>query len=643
MAANDPIASGKKLVQLDAVGRNPNVNIRFENVAKVFRHDLSPRLVDFLEIASYVYSADCATPRGKKWTDDDSTEPWSRDFSFIIPVRDPGFWARAEIQCLIVEILNFLSNDKYSFNFVPLERDRSEQSYFDFGDLKDWPFYAPDRVIMFSGGLDSLAGAVETAAGGGKVVLVSHRPVSTLDARQNILFKGLQKLYPDQLIRVPVWVNKDEMFGREPTQRTRSFLFSALGTLVAQSVRANGVRFFENGVVSLNLPLAQEALRSRASRTTHPWALHLLSRLCTATIETDFAVDNPFLFKTKTEVVAGIGAHQATHLIGHTCSCSRSMFQTKIQPHCGHCSQCIDRRFAVLASGLQAHDPAKGYASDVFLGPREDPLERAIAIDYVRHGLALARKSESELAASFSIELSRAVRHVEGRSETARAMISMHRRHGEVVSGVLEQQLRNTAAEFVDGTLDPTSLLAMVAKQQHLPAGHQAVAERTADGSSEGKNASASDQGSVGAILRIEALLQNLTEKIQSKPALRATRKRNVKPSRRESIVFAAILLGLRGMKYCSFLRDHGVKPKWSEPCPSTYCAGYLADSPWRKKIQDEKSRARARMVTFTDPTLADVFNFYMPDQFTELSDLLNSRNSHPASKSSASPKPHKH
>ena len=238
-----------------------------------------------------------------------------------------GVWARAEIQCLLAEILNFLSNDKYSFKFVPLQRDRSEQPYFDFCDAKDWPFHHPDRVIMFSGGLDSLAGAIETAAAGGKVVLVSHRSVSTIDARQNTLFQELQRLYPGQLIRVPVWINKDEKFGREPTQRTRSFLFSALGTIVAQSIQANGVRFYENGIVSLNLPIAQEALRSRASRTTHPLALHLLSGLCAATVESEFAVDNPFVSKTKTDVVSSIGAHHASHLIGHTCSCSRSMFQ----------------------------------------------------------------------------------------------------------------------------------------------------------------------------------------------------------------------------------------------------------------------------------------------------------------------------
>src|SRR5439155_14483881 len=37
----------------------------------------SPRLVDLLEIASYVFSADCATSRGSEWTDDYSTEAWS--------------------------------------------------------------------------------------------------------------------------------------------------------------------------------------------------------------------------------------------------------------------------------------------------------------------------------------------------------------------------------------------------------------------------------------------------------------------------------------------------------------------------------------------------------------------------------------
>jgi hypothetical protein len=321
------------------------------------------------------------------------------------------------------------------------------------------------------------------------------------------------------------------------------------------------------------------------------------------------------------------------------------MFQKKAQPHCGHCSQCIDRRFATLGAGLQGQDPAKGYASDVFLGLREDSLERAIAIDYVRHGLELAQKSENELAASFNTELSRAVRHVEGRSEAARAIIYMHKRHGEVVSRVLEQQLRANAAEFVQGTLDPTSLLAMVARRKHLPSDDHALDRATEDLRLEGKTeASLLGQGSLGTILKLmEASLQNLHAKIDAVPFRKTSKKTRTRPSRRESTIFAAILLELKGMKYCSFLKEKGVKPKWPEPCPNSYCAGYLAGNPWRKKIQDEKSRAKGRMEGYADPALADAFNFHLQGEFEKLSALLNSRSSRPASKTSAPLEPYKH
>src|SRR5438132_1756713 len=165
---------------------------------------------------------------------------------------------------------------------------------------------------------------------------------------------------------------------------------------------------------------------------------------------------------------------------------------------------------------------------------------------------------------------------------------------------------------------------------------------RRKNGSLGGKAApSLSDQSSVAAILRVEASLQNLHEKIDAGPVRKATKKTNARPSRRDSTVFAAIILDLKGMRYCSFLKDHGVKPKWSEPCPSNYCAGYQAGNPWQKKIQDEKSRAKARMEGYTDPALADAFNFYLPDSFKELSGLLNSRNSRPASKNPSTAKPH--
>lgn len=292
--------------------------------------EAAQRGLDLLEVAAYVYAADGATRRGEQWADEGSSEPWSRDFAFVIAVREPEVRASQEICSQLAELLNFLSNDRYSFTFVPLKREQSgQQQYFEFSDEEAWPFYAPQRVIMFSGGLDSLAGAVEMAKTGGGLTLVSHRPVSTTSSRQRDLFAELKKQFPKRLIHVPVWINKNVGLGKEPTQRTRSFLHTALGTVVAELVQAGGVRFFENGVISLNLPVADEVVRARASRTTHPAALIALQELCSKVTGRQFAVDNPYLFNTKTEVTASLAANEAAHLIPYTCSFAHSMFSRR--------------------------------------------------------------------------------------------------------------------------------------------------------------------------------------------------------------------------------------------------------------------------------------------------------------------------
>src|SRR5581483_9265070 len=225
---------------------------------------------------------------------------------------------------------------------------------------------------------------------------------------QKNLFEELQRSFRDRFVHVPVWINKKQGLGKEPTQRTRSFLFAALGTVVAHSVEASGVRFFENGIVSVNLPVADEVLRSRASRTTHPKTLYLLQSLCTAVAGRDLVIDNPYFFKTKTEVLDILARTGVPNLVAQTCSCAHSMFKPRTQWHCGTCSQCIDRRFAVFAAGLEQYDPTSDYEVDVFLGPRKDGAEKNMAVDYVRHAIELFRRSEGELGATFSTEISRA-------------------------------------------------------------------------------------------------------------------------------------------------------------------------------------------------------------------------------------------
>jgi hypothetical protein len=625
VSRNDPFAADRRLVELDSIGNKANVNIRFENVAKVFGQHLSPRLVDFLEIASYVFSADCATPRGKAWADESSTEPWSRDFAFVIPVRDLAFWTSLKVKSLLEDVLTFLSNDRFSFIFEKLKHDRpASQEYLKF-EFKDWPFHAPNRVLMFSGSLDSLAGAVETSKSGEKSVLVSHRPVSTMSARQRRLFDELRKEFPGQLLHVPVWINKAGRFGQEPTQRSRSFLFAALGTVVAHSINAGGVRFFENGVVSLNFPVADEVVRSRASRTTHPITLQLLQSLSAAVVERDFAIDNPYLHKTRTDVVGILSALGVPHLIAHTCSCAHSMFKPRTQWHCGTCSQCIDRRFAITAAGLAKYDSETDYVSDVFTGPRKDGPEKNMAIDYTRHGIELSQRTESQLAMLFSTELSRAVRFGANRSEAAHSIISMHKRHGESVERVLKEKVAERSADLVNHTLVPSSLLALAIGTDYS--------------AKPGQSPSKGGTTDLGALLDstartkfVEEIADRVVERIGGS-AKKTRNKRPKKPARRDAIIFAAIALGLQGTKYCAFLQERGLKPKWSDSGPPGYVRSYEHGGVWQKKVQDEKSRAGARMRSYAESELRDLFVTHVADIFDDISVLMNSRNSRNASR----------
>jgi hypothetical protein len=482
VAETDPISVGRTRIDLDSLGPNANVHVSLEDVAKVLLKDISPRLTDLLEIASYVFTADTATARGEGWSNDYTVEAWSRDFQFVIPVRDPEFWNRPEILQDLTRVLNFLSNDRYSFQFPALRLDRPAQLYLEFGNRNDWPFHNVDRVIMFSGGLDSLAGAVETAEKGGKLVLVSHRSVGTMDKRQRLLFQRLSKLYPNQLFHVPVWINKEKKLGREHTQRTRSFLYSALGVVIAQSVNAGGVRFFENGIVSLNLPIADEVTQARASRTTHPWALHLFEKLYREITGKAISVDNPFISKTKAEVITVLKDLGRGDLISMTCSCAHTgFFQSKTQWHCGTCSQCIDRRVAVFASGTQEFDPAIDYVSDVFVGPRKDGYEKNMAVNFARHASELHRMSESEIAATFNAEFSRAARPFAQRGKSIEGFVEMHKRHGAAVLDVLERMLKENVPSLLDSSLDKNCLLKLMYGGAHQESSWVQFADRIHD------------------------------------------------------------------------------------------------------------------------------------------------------------------
>lgn len=479
ISEKDKRKENRHVVELDSLGDNPNVNIRLEKIANIFNQHFSPRLVDLLEIASYVFSADSATQRGEGFIDNSSTEKWERDFYFVIPVRDIDFWQSSKVIDLLTKIVDFTSNDKNQFDFIKLKKERITEEYLECGGFEDWELYGIDRVTMFSGGLDSLAGVTEEANSSKPLMLVSHSPVNSTLSRQTELYQKLKEKFDAKIQHIPIVVNKSKNFGKEFLQRTRSFLFSAIGTIIAETIKAKGVRFYENGIVSLNLPVADEVLRARASRTTHPHTLKLFSDLYSLVTEREFIVDNPYFFKTKADIVELIKENHSGDLIQHSCSCAHTgFFQSSSQWHCGTCSQCIDRRIAILAANAEAFDPKTDYKEDVFTGKRKDGYEKNMAVNFARHALELSKMSENEIASKFNRDLTRAVRMFPKRSEATLDLIKIHKRHGESVFNVLSKQIVQNADKLISGELDKSCMLSLVAGNEHLKSSWKNFADK---------------------------------------------------------------------------------------------------------------------------------------------------------------------
>jgi hypothetical protein len=181
-------------------------------------------------------------------------------------------------------------------------------------------------------------------------------------------------------MHVPIWTTLEGKIGKEATHRTRSFLFASLGAVTARLFGRDQLYFFENGVVSLNLPPAAQVVGARATRTTHPQSLAGFRRVLSNVLGRPFEVENPFIWRTKSEIISEIALNGCGEMIRHTRSCTRVHEMTILHPHCGRCSQCIDRRFGVIAAEQDHQDPADAYKVDLFLGKRQPGPDREMAL-----------------------------------------------------------------------------------------------------------------------------------------------------------------------------------------------------------------------------------------------------------------------
>ncbi len=353
---------------------------------------LPNRILDLLELAAYLYAADRSTDRGRK----DAVEyhRWSRSFSIITRVRDSQFWKEDKVRQKLASTLQFMTGDR-SFDFTFTGGHRTPpSSLFDRRAIHPSLPTRP-KVVLFSGGIDSLAGVVELLeTTDSHLCLVSHQSQSGSIRTQNSLVAALTRSYPGRLSHYRFRCTLHGARATEETQRTRSFLYLSIAFAIARAFKLQKCFVFENGITALNIPKRQELINARASRTVHPKTIRLLEDLFTTVAGRRFVIETPFFLKTKTDVLAVLKEYKQTDLISSAVSCSKTFQNLEAASHCGGCSQCIDRRFAAYAAGLGDLDSGSGlYAFDFNREQIVDPEARTTLIDFIRQAREFSRWS----------------------------------------------------------------------------------------------------------------------------------------------------------------------------------------------------------------------------------------------------------
>jgi hypothetical protein len=434
-------------------GRHSNITLKISDLAQKMVSNLPDLYADLLEIATYVYCADQTTTRGGSGVMNVGAD-WRRNMRFVIPVRRPDFWSKQEVTETLEDTLAFLSDDNYDFSFTKLTDPPNIDSYFEFP--RDESGFVADEIIPFSGGLDSLGGAInEILIDEKKVALVSHRSAPKIAPKQRELYDKICGCSKKDLkpLHIPVWIHKHGWNAAEDSQRSRSFLYASLAATVAAMFNKSRIRFYENGITSLNLPIAEQVIGARATRTTHPKSIADFQRLFSLISNRTFVVETPFFWKTKTDVMQSIKEAGQAELIKRTVSCSHVFAMTRLHTHCGCCSQCIDRRLAVFAAEGAEYDPDEMYKVDVFKGERRDSKEVTLAEAYVRSMREIANMTGVQFFAKYG-DVSRVIPYIEGRSDdVATEIFSLCRRNGEQVQYAIKNAVEYYSEDFGKGNL----------------------------------------------------------------------------------------------------------------------------------------------------------------------------------------------
>jgi len=336
---------GTKLCSLD---------LQYSVLAKLPRPN--PLAVDFLLLAGAVYCIDKLCKR------EGADDAWTRTISLNVPVSDVARWMN--VQERLNRCLSFLTGDFWTVDFSEREGDPVRPKRWRRHSRRTLLNRPPrgDTVSLFSGGLDSLAGAIDWLEENPQqtLLLVGHHESDMAGpfGDQRTLLEPLRQAYPGRITSLLARVgHADELSDdTEITLRGRSLIFVALGIFAASAMGpAVSLIVPENGTIALNVPLTPSRRGSCSTRTAHPRYLAMLEEILAA-VGLANTISNPLRHKTKGEVLQQCRNQNVLNATARLAvSCAKRGHKVhwtrRNAKSCGRCMPCIYRRAAMHLVG----------------------------------------------------------------------------------------------------------------------------------------------------------------------------------------------------------------------------------------------------------------------------------------------------
>ena len=326
-----------------------NINNEYESGLIINPYDCFTSIIsnptnsslDVLYFTSIIYAIDKVIQRV------DTFDNWSRDIEVEIPVSNVSVWNSAKD--ILKEAIDFLTSDNWIFNFRELE----DISYFERKETLSLNINV-EKICLFSGGLDSLAGAIKLVDESDNILLISHvdghGAPSTLHSE---LLSEIRNEYSTKNIRQASFhVYTEDEIKHEGTTRGRSILFHGIALFHAINLNINEIVTPENGVISINLPLTPSRTCSNSTKTMHPYFIKKFEEALSL-LGHNIQINNPYLFKTKGEMlVENRNTDLISKLATKTLSCSHggghtATWYNRNSLNCGYCIPCTIRRASI--------------------------------------------------------------------------------------------------------------------------------------------------------------------------------------------------------------------------------------------------------------------------------------------------------